>query len=229
MQQFTGFTQAGLNFLENVSLYNSKPWFEKNRGIYDNELVAPFRALVQDLADAMKLIDAQFEVKPAIGKTISRLHRDTRYSRDKSRYRSRLWITFKRPSQDWKEAPAFFFEISPDSYRYGLGYYCAPKKTMDILREQIRQDPADFLAVVKTCRKPFELVGESYKRPLIKEQAENIAQWYNKKSFAVMATSRHMEDIFQPGLTDKLRKGFKQLAPLYHYLMRVEFIKNIPE
>lgn len=227
--QFTGFSQAGLHFLQDVTIYNSKAWFEENRRVYDEELITPFRALVETLSPAMKRIDAQFELKPVIGKTISRIHRDTRYSHNKSRYRSRLWLTFKRPSDDWKEAPAYFFEISPEGYRYGLGYYCAPKKTMDIFRDQIQADPAEFLSVSKTCRKPFSLVGENYKRPLIQDQAEHIAQWYNKKSFAVMATSTCIEDLFKPELTIKLIKGFKQLAPLYHYLMRVEFIKNIPE
>lgn len=228
-EQFKGFTQQGLNFLQNVRMHNSKEWFDENRGIYDEQIVAAFRALVEDLTPKMLQIDEWFETKPAIGKTISRIHRDTRFSHDKSRYRSRLWLTFKRPNKDWKEAPAYFFEISPESYRYGLGYYCSSKQTMDIFREEINQDPQAFLKMSKCCKKPFELVGESYKRPLVKEQDAKIATWYNRKSFAVMTTNYQVEDLFDAGLVDKLTKGFKQLAPLYHYLMKVEFIKNIPD
>ena len=226
MATFTGFTQAGLNFLQDAWINNSKAWFDEHRAIYDNDLVKPFRLLVEQLTPAMLKIDEWFETRPAIGKTISRIHRDTRFSKDKSLYRSRLWLTFKRPNRDWKEAPAYFFEISPDCYRYGLGYYCASKQTMDIFREEILNDTEKFLKVIRCVKKPFELVGESYKRPLIKD--EKISKWYNRKNLAVMVTNNHIEDVLDGNLADKLAKGFKQLLPLYDYLMRVEMIKNIP-
>ncbi|OCG41574.1 DUF2461 domain-containing protein [Gilliamella sp. Bif1-4] len=228
MANFTGFTQAGLNFLQDAWINNSKPWFEEHRAIYDNDLVKPFRLLVEQLTPEMLKIDEWFETRPAIGKTISRIHRDTRFSNDKSLYRSRLWLTFKRPNKDWKEAPAYFFEISPCSYQYGLGYYCSSKQTMDIFRDEILNDTKKFLAITRCVKKPFELVGESYKRPLIKEQDEKVATWYNRKNIAVMVTSNHIEDVLNSDLPDKLVKGFKQLVPLYDYLMRVEMIKNIP-
>nr|WP_218058371.1 DUF2461 domain-containing protein [Gilliamella apicola] len=226
MATFTGFTQAGLNFLQDAWINNSKAWFDEHRAIYDNDLVKPFRLLVEQLTPAMLKIDEWFETRPAIGKTISRIHRDTRFSKDKSLYRSRLWLTFKRPNRDWKEAPAYFFEISPDCYRYGLGYYCASKQTMDIFREEILNDTEKFLKVIRCVKKPFELVGESYKRPLLKD--EKISTWYNRKNLAVMVTNNDIEDVLDGNLADKLAKGFKQLLPLYDYLMRVEMIKNIP-
>ncbi len=108
-QPFSGFSQQGLNFLQQVRIENDKAWFDGNRDIYDRELLAPFRALVEQLAPGMLAIDPQFETRPAIGKTLSRIHRDTRFSHDKSRYRSRMWLTFKRPSKDWKDAPVYFF------------------------------------------------------------------------------------------------------------------------
>ncbi|OCG38042.1 DUF2461 domain-containing protein [Gilliamella sp. Gris1-4] len=228
MANFTGFSQAGLNFLQDAWIKNSKPWFEEHRAIYDNDLVKPFRLLVEQLTPEMLKIDEWFETRPAIGKTISRIHRDTRFSNDKSLYRSRLWLTFKRPNKDWKEAPAYFFEISPSSYQYGLGYYCSSKQTMDIFRDEIINDTKKFLTMTRCVKKPFELVGESYKRPLIKEQDAKIATWYNRKNLAVMVTSNHIEDVLNSDLPKKLIKGFKQLVPLYDYLMRVEMIKNIP-
>lgn len=174
-QPFSGFSQQGLNFLQQVRIENDKAWFDGNRDIYDRELLAPFRALVEQLAPGMLAIDPQFETRPAIGKTLSRIHRDTRFSHDKSRYRSRMWLTFKRPSKDWKDAPVYFFELGPDMLRYGLGYYSANKPTMDLFRHTLRQRPRPFLEVAACCRPPFELVGESYKRPLVKEQAAEIA------------------------------------------------------
>lgn len=77
---FTGFDPQGLLFLRDVRQNNSKEWFDENRSIYDNLLVKPFRSLVSELALPMLQIDDQFETRPAIGKTLSRIHRDTRFS-----------------------------------------------------------------------------------------------------------------------------------------------------
>ncbi len=228
MSEFTGFTQTGLDFLQNVKIHNSRQWFAENRTIYDNQLVKPFRALVEELTPTMLQIDQWFETKPAIGKTLSRINRDTRFSKDKSLYRDRLWLTFKRPSKDWKESPCYFFEIDPEGYRYGLGYYCVPKQTMDIFRDEINQDHNKFLQVINCVKKPFELYGESYKRPLVKDLPPKIASWYNRKDLGVIASSNHIEDLFSKNLIQKLSKGFKQLIPLYDYLLKVEIIKNIP-
>lgn len=225
--EFTGFSQQGLNFLQQVRIENDKEWFDANRGIYDRELLTPFRMLVDALSPAMLLIDPQFETRPAIGKTLSRIHRDTRFSHDKSRYRSRMWLTFKRPSKDWKDAPVYFFELGPDMLRYGLGYYSANKPTMDLFRHTLLRRPQPFLEVAECCRAPFELVGESYKRPLVKEQAAEIATWYNRKSFAVMATDTQVEKLFSANLIAILAQGFQQLEPLYHWLMQVEAMKQI--
>ena len=219
-QPFSGFSQQGLNFLQQVRIENDKAWFDGNRDIYDRELLAPFRALVEQLAPGMLAIDPQFETRPAIGKTLSRIHRDTRFSHDKSRYRSRMWLTFKRPSKDWKDAPVYFFELGPDMLRYGLGYYSANKPTMDLFRHTLRQRPQPFLEVAACCRPPFELVGESYKRP-------EIATWYNRKSFAVMVTDSEVEKLFSADLAPLLAGAFLQLEPLYHWLMQVETMKQV--
>lgn len=224
---FTGFSQQGLNFLQQVRIENDKEWFEANRHIYDRELLTPFLNLVDALSPTMLTIDPQFETRPAIGKTLSRIHRDTRFSHDKSRYRSRMWLTFKRPSKDWKDAPVYFFELGPDMLRYGLGYYSANKPTMDLFRHTLTRQPQAFLEVADCCRPPFELVGESYKRPLVKEQAAEIATWYNRKSFAVMVTDSQVDKLFHPRLIAELAEGFQQLEPLYQWLMRVETMKQV--
>ncbi len=132
-----------------------------------------------------------------------------------------MWLTFKRPSKDWKLAPVYFFELGPDMLRYGLGYYSADKATMDLFRHTLLRRPQAFLEVAECCRAPFELVGESYKRPRVLEQAPEIATWYNRKSFAVMATDNQVEKLFSANLVATLTQSFQQLEPLYQWLMQV--------
>ncbi len=225
--RFHGFAQEGLDFLQQVRIENDKAWFDEHRFIYERSLLTPFRALVEDLAPAMLEIDPLLETRPAIGKTLSRIHRDTRFSHDKSRYRSRMWLTFKRSAKNWTDAPVWFVEISPDTLRYGLGYYSASKATMDLFRHTLKQRPAQFLEVAECCQAPFELVGESYKRLKIKDLDPTISDWYHRKTFAVMVTDNEVGKLFSADLVNTLAQGFQQLEPLYQWLMTVETMKQV--
>ena len=90
----------------------------------------------------MRSIDPEIEVAP--GRAVSRVFRDTRFSKDKSPYKTSHWITFKRPRKNWQNFPAFFFEISPDTYRYGMGFFSADRATMDRFREGLETNPSVF-------------------------------------------------------------------------------------
>ncbi len=225
---FQGFNPAGLAFLQQIVGENSKEWFESHRGIYHDNLLAPFRALVESLAPTMLKIDDRFETRPSIGKTLSRMYRDTRFSNDKSLYRNRMWLTFKRPSKEWTDAPVYFFELSPTFFQYGLGYYSASKATMDRFRHLMLRQPEDFAKAAACCRAPWVLEGESYKRLLVKDQDPALAAWYNRKSFAVLTMDTAVESLFSPALAARLQRAFRQLEPLYQFLMRVEILKQIP-
>ncbi|XBS71339.1 DUF2461 domain-containing protein [Acerihabitans sp. KWT182] len=225
---FNGFTPAGLRFLQRLVEENSKEWLESNRNIYLDNLLTPFRALVETLAPAMLTIDDQFETRPSIGKTLSRVYRDTRFSNDKSLFRNRMWLSFKRPSKEWTDAPVYFFELSPECFRYGLGYYSASKATMDRFRHLMLRQPEAFAKAAACRRPPLQLEGERYKRPLLKEQDPALAAWYNMKSFAVMATDTGIDALFSPALASRLQRAFQQLTPLYRFLMQVEILKQIP-
>lgn len=222
MGNFRGLTQGGLNFLQQLSHNNNKEWFSENREVYDRQIIAPLRDLVDDLAADMLAIDDQFEVRPSVTKTISRIHRDTRFSLDKSPYRSNVWIVFKRPRKVWTDSPVFFFEFASDNWRFGMGYYSASRETMNRLREHIADNPRSFLQMAGKIRKYFDLEGESYKRPLVKNQAPELAEWANRKTFALIDQRYDMAPLFSDQLPGLLRDGFQRLEPLYQLLVQLE-------
>jgi len=123
--RFNGFLPQAPGFLERLAANNNKAWFDEHRDQYEELLLEPLKLLVGDLTETMRAIDPALITIPAVDKTISRIYRDTRFSRNKSPCRTCLWITFKRRSPDWKQAPCFFFELTADSYRYGMGFYSA--------------------------------------------------------------------------------------------------------
>lgn len=220
--QFHGFTPEAISFLREIGVNNNKPWYEANKSRYREYVLKPFQELVADLSGFMMDIDPYFVTTPAVDKTISRIYRDTRFSKDKSLYRNNVWLTFKRPSQDWKEAPAYYFELSPEGFSYGMGFYSASKAMMDRFRESIARKPEEFLETVAFYREPnpFTLAGETYRRNPPPDLPETIREWYRYKSFHFSSHEAVTDLLFVRELIDTLMNGFGLLAPLYHYLWK---------
>lgn len=220
---FDGFFHETLAFLKGLKENNNKTWFEAHRSEYQEHILRPFQLLVAGLSEPMLAIDPHFETRPAVDRTLSRIYRDTRFSKDKSPFRARMWLTFKRPSRDWKTAPAYFFEISPDRYRYGMGFYSAAKATMDRLRQMIDDRNREFLEVLSKYRNQgvFQIEGEQYKRIIDPNKPPEIQEWYQRKNLFLVCNRKIDDVLFSKELVDDLISGFGILAPLYHFLWTV--------
>ncbi len=223
-RRFQGFSRKTFTFLRDLGRHNDKAWFEAHRAVYEQYVLRPLRDLVSEVADFMLGIDLSFEVEPAVGKTISRIHRDTRFSPDKSPFRDHMWIVFKRSGRGWaRYIPGYFLELSPGSYRYGLGFYDAASDLMARFRRRIDEDPESFLQAIAwfARQKVFTLEGELYKRPIGQDKPEPIRSWYRYKSF-YLASNRTIDDaILSPRFAGRLMRHFGLAAPLYHYIQRL--------
>ena len=138
-------------------------------------------------------------------------------------YRTNLWFSIERPSEEWTSAPVFWFELAPESWSYGLGYYSARPETMAKLRARIDKNPKAFEKLVAPLdgQDEFALDGQDYAR---KKEAPTLktAAWYNKKSFSLIHSQPNGEELFSPDLADRLAKGYAFLMPLYDYLITLD-------
>jgi len=219
---FTGFTHETLDFMNEIHLNNNRAWFDENRARYKAIVQSPFIELGRALAEPMSKIDPGFELRPE--KIISRINRDIRFSRDKSPYRSNVWISYKRPQIEWMEAPAFFFELMPDSYRYGMGFFNAGKNTMDLFRKEMTDREDEFLKIVSSISKKriFSVEGEAYKRKIENTLHDSLQEWYQKKNIYLMRTCEIGDELFNGEIASILSAGFKSLESLYNFLWRIK-------
>jgi len=220
---FQGFSRKTFTFLGDIGHHNDKAWFEAHRAIYEQHVLQPLRDLVSDLADPMLGIDLSFEISPTVGKTISRIYRDTRFSQDKSPFRDCVWIVFKRSAKNWaRYVPGYFLEINPTWYRYGLGFYDAAPDLMARFRRQIDEDPESFRKAIAWFARQnvFTLEGEQYKRPIGQDKPEPIRTWYQFKSFYLSCNRKTDDAILSPAFAGQLARHFLLAAPLYLYIRR---------
>lgn len=216
---FNGFSINTINYLNGLKQNNNKQWFEENRDKYRELLLEPMQQLVQELEPVMLSIDPLLEVRPT--KSISRINRDVRFSKDKSPYRANMWIAFKRVYQDWKAEPVYFFEIFPDYYRFGMGFYSIPKETLYKLRTMIEEGKKEFSGIYSLYKKQtiFTLEGEKYKRILNPKLPAEMNEWYQRKEIYLTCNRKIGKCLFSHELVEDISDGFKLLEPVYGFFM----------
>jgi len=221
---FRGFSKNTIVFLKNLSENNNKKWFDLHKQHYQDHVLNPLKSFVNDLAEWMLCIDSDLEVRPEVGKTISRIYRDIRFSENKQPYKNSVWVVFKRPVTDWKDIPAFFFELSATGYRYGMGMYAATPKTMEQFRMKIDNDPEAFLSSVLFLSKQntFQVAGDKYKKIRDKSIPDEIMDWYQRKNIYLVCENEINDRLFNKLLMDDMLNGFGQLTPFYYYLWDVK-------
>jgi uncharacterized protein (TIGR02453 family) len=222
IKMFNGFSVYTMKFLKNLKENNSKGWFEANKRDYEEHVLVKLQEFVKELGPYMLEIDPYIDISPK--KCISRINRDLRFSKDKSPYRSNMWVSFKRLYKDWKMEPTYFFEIFPDYYRYGMGYYDIPKDTMDKVRELIKKGDEDFTDMYSTYNSQniFTMEGQMYKRSLNNEIPEELKSWYQRKEIYFVCNKSSDSLLFSSELISKLVDDFKTIAPIYDFFIKLK-------
>jgi uncharacterized protein (TIGR02453 family) len=218
------FSATSLSFLVENRLNNSREWFLQNKNLYELHLFYPFQRLAKELTPTMLRIDPSLEVAPVVGKSISRINRDIRFSKDKSLYRDTMWLVFMEKSEDKADYPGFFFEINSESYRYGMGFISASVKTMDMYRLMLKTKEEQFLDIVSKIEqeKIFIPEGDFYKKSRYDGKVEYIADWYNRKNINLVNNRNKVSEIFDfEKLVEQLSYGFNSLSGLYFFFKEI--------
>jgi uncharacterized protein (TIGR02453 family) len=149
---FTGFRPAAFAFLRGLARNNRKEWFEARRATYEDELRAPMRALIDDL-DVI-LGDVAPELRGDRKKSMFRIHRDVRFSKDKSPYKTNAacWLFHQDAGHgvgsDAHGGAGFYFHLQPASCFVGGGVWMPPKPALDRVRDDIAGDLRGFERIV---------------------------------------------------------------------------------
>jgi uncharacterized protein (TIGR02453 family) len=213
------FTPETIAYLKDLRENNHKRWFEANRRLYETYLLDPFRDLSERLAPVLSAISHRIEVRPQVGKTISRIHRDTRFSKSKLPYRHTMWLVWYDHSRSMAETPGFFFYIEPEEWGYGMGFYQASPAAMETIRGRLIADTQSIEKLLKKVEKSklFTLGGEKYKRSRSAALPKDTLDLYNQKTFYFIRNEPINQRLYSEALAGELATGFKLLGSLYNH------------
>ena len=217
---FSGFTDETVQFLLDLKFHNNAEYFHANHERYIQTVQTPFYEFIDDLAPEMLRIDPRMEVRPY--KCLSRIHRDTRFSRDKSPYRDHHWLLFRRAAEPREQSVNYFFEFGPDRLNWGMGVWGENKELFDLFRKRMRSNPEGIMALLDDMsmgRKHLVLSGSTYKRMEIPpEIPERLKVWYSVREMYICKYDAEYRMAFSDRLIKEVRKDFRTMAPFYRLL-----------
>ena len=214
---FKGFTKETSDFLWELSFHNERPWFLEHKEQFERCLNQPFRDLARETAALMEERWPQIDWRVHI----SRIYRDARRLFGRGPYKDHLWFTVS-DGDPHSMGPAFWFEIGPAQYSYGLGFFETTPAAMAVFRRMVDANPARFerLASDLARRRGLRLGGPEYKRPK-GDLGPAINPWYNRRYLFVESEHDFGGDALSAGLPKKLLSAYEKLMPMYAYLMEV--------
>jgi len=211
---FEGFSQGAVDFLWGVSFNNNREWFTLHKQEYLDLLDRPLRALAEYL---LREMNAAY---PRLGLSshVCRIYRDARRLHGRGPYKDHLWLVLERPSEDHLGRPAFYFEIAPNCFSYGCGFWDMSPETAAKLRRRIDRDPKTLSTLARRLsRSKFSLYGQEYKRPK-GDVGKLLNPWYNRKNIGISYEDNPEGVLFTPALAQEVLEGFRFLVPYYEYL-----------
>lgn len=211
---FNGFTPAAGDFLWELAFNNERVWFNEHKEQFEQTVNEPLKALA---AETQALMCSRFpEMDCRLH--VSRIYRDARRLFGRGPYKDHLWFTIERPHERFEGVPALYFELAPNYFSYGCGYWDASPATMAKLRRRIETNPKPLEKIVRKLNKSrFTLTGQPFKRPK-GDVGKLLNPWYNAKNIAVGYDDNPEGVLFTPELRDEVLAGFRELMPLYLYL-----------
>lgn len=217
---FSGFPEETIQFFLDLRFHNNAQFFHDEHDRYVRDVQTPFYELINALAPTMRDIDPQMEVRPY--KCLSRIHRDTRFSKDKSPYRDHLWVSFRRAAEPKEGSVNFWFEFGPQRLEWGMGMWGENKPLTERLRREMAADPLRFAAVIDGCDLAghhMTLQDHFHKRLEVPPQIpERLRLWYLIRSCYIPRTNPQMKWAFSKRVLTEVRRDYETLSPLYRML-----------
>lgn len=213
---FNGFSNNAMSFLKSLKANNNRAWFAENKKTYEAEIKSPAAAF----CDLMSM-----ELKKTTGiphkSKLFRVHRDVRFSKDKTPYNSHIHISFT-PESNLKSPPMWFFGLDTQSLAIGCGVFGFEKPELERFRKRVVGE--EGAAIAKTLAS-LEKKGMRLTEPHLKRVPNEYPKDHPQgdllryKGLAVWQDFDDTQWVTKPDMVKTCLKEFKRLTPMFDLLI----------
>lgn len=216
-------------FLKDLAANNDRAWFAENKQRYEDEVREPLLAFIASMAGPLGTISPHFRADPRpVGGSMFRIHRDTRFAKDKSPYKTHAAAQFRHAKGKDAHAPCYYLHLEPGSVFVGAGIWHPDAAAAGRIRQAIVDDAAGWKKVTgaKRFREAMELTGDSLKRPPRGVDPEHpLLDDLKRKDFIAVAALKQA-DVLSPGFGKQFAGICRTAAPFVRFVtegMGLEF------
>ena len=224
---FAGFSPKAMTFLRGLAKNNRKEWFEEHRGDYETWLKQPLATLIEEVD--VRLAEVAPEIIGSPKKSSFRIHRDVRFSKDKSPYKTHVacWF-FHRDAGHGVGGDAahggagFYFHMAPTGSFCGGGIWMPPRPALMKLRQALAENQEGFEEIVlaKAFTRRFGALDDEAmltRTPRGFDPTHAAATWLRYQSFTA-GQELSATDVRSAKLPDILAKSYAALTPFIRWL-----------
>jgi len=208
-----------VRFLRALKRNNRREWFQPRKQEYEANVRAPMIAIIEQLAIDFRAFAPEIVASPTI--SLYRVYRDTRFSPDKTPYKTHVAASFPWRGLPKHAGAGMYFHVSPDEIWIGGGMYAPQPPQLHAVREHIAANLRRFRRIIEA--RPFKtmfdgLEGEKLQRvPRGFPNDHEAAEWLKHRQF-LAAVERPAAFASDPAFYGELLAVFRQIAPLVRFL-----------
>ena len=216
---FQGFGPGAFAFYEQLAAEQNKVWFEANRDRYEREVRGPAVMLAEEVGAALSQ-----RALPLTGdakRSLFRIYRDVRFSKDKSPYKTHAGLIWMRPGCKKISPGILYLHIAVDGCFVGTGFYDLDRPLLDAVRRAVREDSQAFTETVKTAGEAGLLLDTSNGLTRLPRGFEDV----DDPALAAVIKARHLllrrpltrEQVGSPALTELLVDTVAMAQPFLEF------------
>jgi uncharacterized protein (TIGR02453 family) len=216
---FPGFPTEGMAFLRALAKNNRREWFQPRKPIYDEKVKAPMLELVMRVTSAMLQFAPAYSGDPE--KAIFRIYRDTRFSKDKTPYKTHIAAVFHRRGLNMHGGGGLYFAVSAKEVEVAGGIYRPAPDTLRAVRSHLAENHEELRTLIQD-RALRRLLGD-----MQGEQLTRVPKGFPTEHPAADLL-RHKQFMFYimldpalaatPKLEPEIVKRFRALTPFLEFL-----------
>jgi len=215
---FAGFSMAGIRFLARLKKNNNRQWFSKHKSEYEDSVKLPMQSLIATLKSLVAKFAPEFDLHPK--RSIFRIYRDTRFSKDKTPYKTHVAAVFHLKGS-WQESAGFYIHIEPGGVYLGGGIYMPDGSQLKKIRAAIAEKSDEFLSIIQSSafKKRFgQVEGDKLSRCPAGYPADHpMVEWLKFKQYYTSVEWSEKE-CYSVEFPKKIALVYKELIPLIRFL-----------
>jgi uncharacterized protein (TIGR02453 family) len=217
------FTPAIFKFLTDLEKNNDRDWFKANKARYEDCLLTPALQFISDFGPHLQKVSKHFVADPRpVGGSLFRIYRDTRFSKDKSPYKTHVGIHFRHETGKDAHAPGYYFHIASDECFFAMGLWHPETPIANAIRTAIADDANGWKRAVgnKSFTSAMTLGGEKLARPPRGFDKDHpLVEDLKRKSF-MASTKVTRAQVTGKTLPRDLANACKAGAPMMKFLCK---------